>query len=586
MPRMLLNKRTAPTLLGWGVLLLLVLLIVLPLLAVLIQIFLPGIFFGELNFAGFGLVFDIFERKLWSKSLTNSLLLAAGTTVFGTLLGTMLAILRSTYHLKSRIILDFTAWALLIMPSFIIAQGWVLFASGKGIAVTFFGLEWVPSFIFHPIGLIFIMTLCKFPYAYLAVTAALEWNMNNLIAAARLNGANSWNSITTVQIPLLMPSLLSGAALIFMDAIGDFGLPASLAAVYSFPTLSYSIYSALYTAPIRFDMAGVLSFYLVLIIFIVMAIQLWALRKGSYSYISGQSIRKNAIKVRFGWLIDGFVVCCLIIMLGIPIGSSIVVSFMDTLGNGISLNNFTFRHYQQFFSVDSATLEGFFNSISIALLAGILGLIIGLLIGYVLVFTDFKYRKWIDSISVISLAVPGVVLGIGYIFIWNQQFLEAIHLKLYGTPAILVLASVAGAIPIAARLMIGAVTKILPSQLNAAALQGAGFFKRMQSILIPLLRSSLLTAGLTAFGTSIFDLAITSILYPPNYITLPVAINKAFEDLNYGYATAATIISGSLVIVIMMAFKWFIEKGFTWLAALGKKERKHVINRTERIKEV
>ncbi len=66
------NKRTAPTLLGWSVVFILFILILLPLSAVLIQIVLPGIFFGELNFQGFGLVFEIFERKLWSKSLTNS----------------------------------------------------------------------------------------------------------------------------------------------------------------------------------------------------------------------------------------------------------------------------------------------------------------------------------------------------------------------------------------------------------------------------------------------------------------------------------------------------------------------------------
>ena len=580
------DKRTAPKLLGWSVLFLLFLLIVLPLLAVLVQIFLPGIFFGKLDFAGFGLVFEIFERKLWSKSLTNSLTLAFGTAVFGTVLGTALAVLRTSYRLKTKMILDFTAWTLLIMPSFIIAQGWVLFSSGKGIAVNALGMEWVPDFIFQPIGLIFIMTLCKYPFAYLAVTAALEWNMANLHAASRLNGANAWSSFRTIQLPLLIPALLSGSALIFMDAIGDFGLPASLAAVYSFPTLSYSIYSALYTAPIRFDMAGVLSFYLVLIIFIVMLIQLWALRKGSHSYMSGQAQRKQEKSIRFGLVYDLIVLGFVTLALGIPIGSSVLVSFMETLGNGLEKSNFTLAHYQAFFTFDSAIIVGLQNSIRIAFVAGVFGLFVGLMIAYVLIFTNFKYRKLIDSLSVVSLAVPGVVLGIGYIFVWNQPFLEAVNLKLYGTPAILVLASVAAAIPIAARLLIASMTKIPQSQLNAAAMQGAGFWQRIRSILLPLLKSSILTAGLTAFGTSIFDLAITSILYPPNFMTLPVAINKAFEDLNYGYATAATIVSGVVIIVLMMLFKWFVESGFKWIELRKKKEKEYGATLKKRLEKV
>lgn len=89
-----------------------------------------------------------------------------------------------------------------------------------------------------------------------------------------------------------------------------------------------------------------------------------------------------------------------------------------------------------------------------------------------------------------------------------------------------------------------------------------------------------------AFGTSIFDLAITSILYPPNFMTLPVAINKAFEDLNYGYATAATIVSGVVIIILMMLFKWFVESGFKWLGQRTKKEKVYDVTIKKRIEEV
>lgn len=562
MKLLLRNARSAPSIMGWGVIGVLFILILLPLSSVLLQIVFPGVFFGQGEFSSTGIIFSIFERELWTKSLTNSLFLATGTALFGTILGGALAIIRTTKSFKTAYALDFTAWALLIVPSFILSQGWVLFASGNGLANQLFGATWVTDFVFQPIGLVLIMTLSKFPYAYLAVSASLEWNVARFGEAARLSGATRWTAFRTIECPLLAPAFLSGAALIFMDTIGDFGLPASLAAVYSFPTLPYSIYTALNTAPIRFDMAGVLSFYLVGIIVIVMAIQLWILKKGNFNSINERAERKVPEKSKYSWVYTIGNICFLSIALGIPIGSSFLVSFMKTMGNGLTKENFTLEHYASLFQLNSTLLEGLSNSLIIAGLAAIVGLIIGFMIAFVLIFTDFRYRTLIDSLSVISLAVPGVVLGIGYIFIWNQKWLESLHLQLYGTPRILVLASIAGAIPIAARLLIGAMTKIPSSVLSSAALQGASFMKRIQYVLVPLIRASLLTAGLTAFGTSIFDLAITSILYPPNFMTLPVAINHAFEDLDYGYATAATITSGTMIVLIIMLIKSIVEKGF------------------------
>lgn len=575
---------STPSMMGWVVTAILFILIFLPLLAVLLQIVLPGMFFGEGHFAGWDLLFEIFERELWRKSLMNSLILAIGTAVLGTALGGILAIFRKTVEFRTALWLDFTAWALLILPSFILAQGWVLFSSGKGIANQIFGISWVTEFIFQPFGLIFIMTLCKFSYAYLAVTAALEWNVARYGEAARLCGANVWSAFRTVHFPLILPAFLSGGALIFMDTIGDFGLPASLAAVYSFPTLPYSIYTALYTAPIRFDMAGVLSFYLVGIIIIAMAIQMWVLRKGKFHSLNERAERYKPKKGKYSPLFMIVNICFLLIALGIPLGSNLLVSFMKTIGNGISLNNFTVDHYLSLLNIESTVIQGLIHSIVIAGVAAVVSLGIGFMITYVLVFTNFKLRPLIDSLSIISLAVPGVVLGIGYIFIWNQSWLESINLHLYGTPWILVLASIAGAIPISTRLILSSMTRVPQSLLSSAALQGAPLISRIRYVLVPLIKASLLTAVLTAFGTSVFDLAISTILYPPSFITLPVAINRAFEDLNYGYATAATITSGTAVVIIIMIIKFLGERSFN-KSVSHVQEDEYVVNHSKHIEE-
>src|SRR5699024_754815 len=129
------------------------------------------------------------------------------------------------------------------------------------------------------------------------------------------------------------------------DTIGDFGLPAALATVYRFPTLPYSIYSAINQSPVRFDMAGVLSFCLGIILALAMAILFIAIKKSKVDFLNSKAIRVTKKKPKRVWLLNIGTFAFLILCLGIPIGTSATVSFMKHLGAGIKLDNFTFKHY-------------------------------------------------------------------------------------------------------------------------------------------------------------------------------------------------------------------------------------------------
>ncbi len=547
--------------LGWFVSIILFVLVLYPLAAVIIQVLLPGVFFGNWQLGDLKLLLEIFNRPLWQKSLENSVLLGLGTTLLATVLGGMLATIRSSWSFPTAKLLDASVWLLIITPSFILAQGWVLFAAGGGIAVNVFGWHWITGAIFQPAGLIFIMTLSKFPFAYLSVHAAMEWKVDQLSQAARLSGASPLTVWRTIQAPLLMPAVFAGAALVFMDTIGDFGLPASIAAVYRFPTLPYSIYSAIYTSPIRFDMAGVLSFYLVLLIGIAMFVQFYAMRRSRFDFLSARaerSIPKPAGK--YAALLTTLNLLFLAVVIGIPIGANVLMSVFKTQSAGLKLSNLTLNHYRDLFDSSSLLLKGLGHSLMIAGVAALLGLLFGLCVAYVLTYSQFKFKRTIEVFSIVTLAVPGVVLGIGYIFVWNQKWLDSIGLLLYGTPWILVLAAIAGAIPVITRLMVGAMAKVPHSLLTAAQLQGDTFIGRLRLILIPLIRGALLSAGLAAFGSSVFDLAVNSILFPPSFLTLPVTINKAFEDLDFGYASAATVLGSGIVILIILAVELLLRR--------------------------
>lgn len=540
---------------GWIILSVLAVLIILPLGAVLLQIVSPG-FFGNTEKAdGMSLLFEVFEKPLWYKALGNSMSLGIWTTFFGTVFGAFLANFRVKWEFKTAKLLDIAAWILMIMPSFIIAQGWVYFASGNGIARSWLHWNNINSLVFSFPGLVFIMVLNKFPFAYVTIKAALEWKPERLSLAARMNGASPWEEWKTVQAPLCIPAYCSAAILIFMDTIGDFGLPAAISGVYRFPTLPYAIYTALYSSPIRLDMAGVLSFYLVLIIIAAMIVQYRIIGKKRYDFFDTGTVKAVPVRPAFGVgiILDFLGAFLAFITLFVPLGSTVVMSFSDSIS--VANFSFTLKNYEKVIVDSKELLNGLEHSLMIAFAAAIIGLVLGFFVSYVLNYSDFVLKRVIDVLSLVALAVPGVVLGIGYIFVWNQRWIESMGVKMYGTPRIIVLASVAAAIPVITRVLTGGMAKIPRPILFAARLSGAGLITRIRTILWPLLKATVLSAFLSAFGGSVFNLAINTILYPPNYQTLPVYISKGVENLKFGYSAAATVFGGGIVVLLILAME-------------------------------
>ena len=112
-------------------------------------------------------------------------------------------------------LLDLTAWILMVVPSFILAQGWVYFSSGNGIASAWLGISGVGSFIFSYWGLVCVMVLCKFPMAYVTIKTSMEWYPARLMYAARMNGASAFEAWKSVQLPLCIPAYCSDCFLWF-----------------------------------------------------------------------------------------------------------------------------------------------------------------------------------------------------------------------------------------------------------------------------------------------------------------------------------------------------------------------------------
>ncbi|MFN3615904.1 MAG: ABC transporter permease subunit, partial [Rubrimonas sp.] len=228
-------RLTAEDRLGLAVVAALTLLVLAPMAAVIAQAFLPGVFSGRPPQFTLTALVEILDRPLWRRALWNSLFLASVAAVLGGALGAGLAMLRHAGRPALGPALDLAAWALIVLPSFILAQGGILFASRSGVAAQWLGMDWVPGVVFNPWGLAAVMALKSWPFAYLTTAAALQWRMDDYAHAARLCGAGPLRVLATVRLPMLAPAILSGALLIFIDVIGDFGLPAALISTAATP---------------------------------------------------------------------------------------------------------------------------------------------------------------------------------------------------------------------------------------------------------------------------------------------------------------------------------------------------------------
>jgi iron(III) transport system permease protein len=554
----------AETVLGSVVVFALFVLILAPLGAVLLQAFMPGALTAGARSSTPASLLDIFTRPLWKQALLNSLKLSLFAAVLGGAIGTSLAFLRHRIHMASASLIDMSAWLILILPSFVIAQGWMLFAGRAGIANQWLGMGFITDAVFNPVGLAVVMSLKAFPLAYLAVSAGLQWRLDDLGHAASLSGAGPARVFRTIHLPLLMPAVLSGCVLIFIDVIGDFGLPAALATTYRFPTLTYAIYVAINQSPIRFDQAGILAFLVTALLLLAVCLYFYLIRRRRFDFLTARAKQSQAGHSNWSWIADlyAFAIICLAIV--IPLGASFIVSISDGTMSVDGSISWTADNYVAVFNDTNRFLDALAASLWIAAGAAICSAVVAFLAAYVLTFSKFGLNRLIDLTCTLSLAVPGVVLGIGYIFIWNSPALDRLGMNLYGHPAILILAGTAGAIPYAIRIMLGSFAQLPLTMLHAAATNGAGMVRRLMTIVIPLTAIALISATLAAFGSAVFDLAINAILRPPRLGVLPVYVNRAFEQGDFGVSTAATFVAGAFTVVIILVLKSVATAAFAF----------------------
>ncbi|WP_244990620.1 ABC transporter permease [Clostridium algidicarnis] len=480
--------------------------------------------------------FDTLKSLDFQKTLKNTLTLGVTVGFLSTLIGFIFAYADS--YIKSHFKKLFKVVSLLpiISPPFVLALSAIMLFGQYGLITRkLFGIQNANIYGFH--GLVMVQTMTFFPVAYLLLTGLLKRIDPSLEEAARNMGASRWKTFKTVTLPLMAPGLANAFLLTFIETVADFSNPMVIGGNYS--TLATQIYLQ---AIGNYDMQGgaAVAVILLSISILLFVLEKYWIEKKSYVTVTGKASRERDLitEKHIVWPVD--IICLLVTVFVlafyvlIPLGG-----FFKVMGVDYSL---TLDHFKYVFKLGGSALK---DTTYLAAIATPITGIYGMIIAFLIVRKKFYGKGFIEFTSLLAMAVPGTVIGIGYVSAYNTK-----PLVLTGTGAIIVISFIMRSVPVGVRSGVSALQQIDPSIEEAASDLGAGSTKVFTSITLPLIKSAFFSGLVYTFVRSMTAVSAVIFLVSARYKLLTVQILSQVDSGRFGVASAFSTI---LIIIVYIA---------------------------------
>ncbi len=486
-------------------------------------------------------------------AMWNTIKVAAGATIIGTLMGLFFAWLLGRSDIPTKGLMKAMFTIPYMFPPFFGAMAWDLMLNSrrgyinKWIFQTF-GIR--SLFNINSIGgIIFVECCYYFPFVYMQVVNALERMDPTLEESARIAGAGQWHVIRKITIPLVTPAISAGALLILTSSLAHFGVPSMLGFSNNIYTLPTRIYQLFYRATGSFDgirEGSALSILLILVVVLALLLQKYILRAGSYDIIKGKSTRPMLIKLRGAkvpLLIVSYISLFVIVIM--PLAMIILVGFLKAYGLPLAFENFTLDNYKDVLFNNTMVMDSIKNSIFLAFSAGIICMFLGVMVAYVIVKIKPRGSMLLELLSLLPYAIPGIVMAIGVILTWSGRF----GVNLYNTIWIILVAYLARYLSFSMKSASASLQQVHPSLEEASRSCGASHFESLKDVTIPLIRPAMVSGFFLIFLPAMRELTTSVLLYGPYSRTLGVAI---FSLRNDGYITTASALAAIAIVLIIV----------------------------------
>ena len=474
-----------------------------------------------------------FSRSYYYRSFLNTLVLGLMVTPLSIGIAFCIAYITTRGPTYLRRPLRMMVFLPLMAPPFLFALTLIVLLGRAGIFTTAFNLDWT---IYGFAGCVLAQTLWMIPLSYMMIESTLSSLNPNLEDSAANLGASEGRILRTITIPLLIPGFVKAFLIVYVTTVSAFGNLILLAG--RVPFLAPDIYiNAIGKGD--FNMASVLSMALILPCVIIFIVQNYVVRGKAYTTIGGKPTsaepRHIGPHILIPILAVSFIATGLILLC-----FGVIIAGAFTKNIGID-NTLMFSYI-----LDKASNTAVLNSIKMSLLAGLLGGMLGVLLAYVTTRGKFRGRAILEGISLSGFTLPGVVLGLGYIFAFNQP-----PLLLTGTLAILVFNSAFRQLGIGEEAGIAKLQQLSIEVEEASLNLGASTITTFRRIVLPIIFPAFLYGFLYVFILSMIGLASVIFLISPGYDLGAVYIFQMAELGKMGLAMATTL---KLVIITGICF--------------------------------
>ncbi len=490
---------------------------------------------------------QFFSKKYYTSALINSFKLTISVTVIAVLIGVPLAYFMSFYKIKGKGILEVLFIISMMSPNFIGAYSWILLLGRNGSVTKFLekalGIN-MPS-IYGFAGMLLVFSLKLYPFIYIYVSGALKKIDVALSEAAESLGCGGLKKVFTVIMPLITPTLVAAALLVFMNCMADFGTPALIGEGYRvMPTLVYSEFVGESGGSANF--AACMATIMIIITALVFFLQKWYINTKSFTMSSIRPIQPKEPKGIFKVLI--YVYIYLLAGLSIIPQAMVVYTSFKATKMQVFVDGFSLGSYKK---VADKALAAVTNTYVFCFFAIVIIITLGMLIAYLTVRRRSVLTSAIDSIAMFPYIVPGSVLGITLLIAFNHK-----PLMLAGTAFIIIISLVIRRLAYTLRSSSAILYQISPSMEEAAVSLGDTPAKSFVKVTAKMMLPGVASGAILSWITIINELSSSVMLYTSKTKTMSVAIYNEVIRASYGPAAAlASILTLTTVISLLVFFK-------------------------------
>ncbi len=501
----------------------------------------------------------VYTYKLNWTALRNTMVTASASMVFGVILAFPLAWLIGRTNLYFKKFFRTLFVMTYMVPPYVGAMAWLRLLNPtvgtlNRVIADIFNLSSMPFNIYSVGGLIWVLTTFYYPYAFITISRAMEKMDPSLEEASKISGASPLKTVATITMPMMMPSIVAAALLVFVSAASCYGIPSIIGAPGNIDTVTTRIIDFVYLGSSEgLSDATTLAVFLMLVANIILYLSTFVVGRKQYITVSGKSTRPNIVDLgKWRIPVTILVIIFAIIVVGIPFATVFATSFTTNMGKSLfDPGNFTSKYWQVVFT-RRQILHSAKNSLISASVAATAGIVISCVMAYLLTRTRVKGRHIPDFLITLGSGTPSIVIALGLILTMSGKFV----INIYNTLFIMIIAYMIKYLMMGMRTIVSAMTQIHESLEEAAQISGAGWIRRFKDVTIPLIAPSVVAGWFLIFMPCFYELTMSTLLYSTDTKTIGFELYQ--YQTYHSQQTASAMAAAILIFVVLV--NWLLNK--------------------------